>query len=106
MSETREMPMNGIYMITQEQIVQIIRGVMEAVKEEKKLPKRLGETCTKEDAAREIGVSRCTIYNMIADGRLETTADGKRVMTQSIYDYLEKIKLGEAVTRKGRKRYV
>ena len=106
MSETREMPMNGIYMITQEQIVQIIRGVMEAVKEEKKLSKKLGETCTKEDAARAIGVTRCTIYNMIADGRLKTNADGKRVLTQSVYDYLEKIKRGEAITRRGRKRYV
>ena len=38
---------------------------------------------TKTEAAQELGVTRATIYAMIADGRLETNATGK-VTTDSL----------------------
>ena len=98
---------SATYTITNEQIDQIVdrlfRRAMDARSDD------LPETCTKSAAARDLGVNRVTVYNMIADGRLKSTADGKRVITQSVIEY----KLGITdvdkkckKNRKGHKQYV
>lgn len=46
-----------------------------------------GEEVTKARAARILGRSRRTIYNMIEDGRLETYADGM-VSIRSMWAYV------------------
>lgn len=41
----------------------------------------------KTEAANALGVTRATIYNMLADGRLKATASG-RVLTKSVTEYI------------------
>ena len=45
-----------------------------------------GESLTKARAARILGKTRQTVYNMIADGRLKTNKDGT-VSTRSLWAY-------------------
>lgn len=47
-----------------------------------------GWTMDKTKAAKLLGVTRATVYTMIADGRLEQLADG-RIPAKSIADYLD-----------------
>lgn len=51
------------------------------------LLKRYPKGLTKTEAAEEIGVTRATIYAMIADGRLKESNSG-RVIAQSVADLL------------------
>lgn len=48
-----------------------------------------GEIVSKPVAARILGVSRTTIDNMLKDGRLKPTCEGKRVYTRSIAQYMD-----------------
>lgn len=54
-----------------------------------------GEFVDKTTAARILGVTRATIYTMIADGRLRAGCAGKRVMVASIAAYLHSKEKGE-----------
>lgn len=54
------------------------------------LLERYGETVGKTEAAGILGVTRATVYNMIADGRIQSGCGGKRVSVRSIADYMEK----------------
>lgn len=51
------------------------------------LLKRYPKGMTKTDAANELGVTRATVYYMIADGRLKENGMG-RVITQSVADLM------------------
>ncbi len=53
-----------------------------------------GEYVDKSTAAQILGVTRMTVYAMIADGRIESAYEGKRVIVRSIARYM---------ARKGRK---
>lgn len=50
--------------------------------------KEYGDFVSKTTAASILKVSRETIYNMIADGRLQTGCNGYKVFTRSIVDYV------------------
>lgn len=56
--------------------------------EEEELVAKYGESVDKSLAARIMGVTRSTVYAMIADGRVETAGGGKRVNVRSIARYL------------------
>ena len=53
----------------------------------KDLLKRYPKGMTKTDAANELGVTRATVYYMIADGRVKENGMG-RVITQSVADLM------------------
>lgn len=55
---------------------------------EEELVAKYGESVDKSLAARIMGVTRSTVYAMIADGRVETAGGGKRVNVRSIARYL------------------
>lgn len=76
------------YMITGEQLKQLANHILDAYVESQKSidPIFLKKTCSKSEAARHLGKNRVTIYNMINDGRLKASVDGK-VITSSIFDY-------------------
>lgn len=48
-----------------------------------------GESMTKSDAARVLGVTRATIYHMLDDGRLKYVGFGKRVSSRSVAGLIE-----------------
>lgn len=52
------------------------------------LVRRHGEVVNKAVAARMLGVTRCTIYAMIKDGRIDASCDGKAVNVRSIARYM------------------
>ena len=49
-----------------------------------------GESVDKSKAAILLGVTRATVYQMIKDGRLVTTHEGRRVSTRSIFQYMHR----------------
>ena len=51
-------------------------------------PASMPETVTKAEAARLLGVCRQTVYNYLANGLLQTTANG-RVTTRSIKQFIK-----------------
>ena len=55
---------------------------------EEALVAKYGESVDKSLAARIMGVTRSTVYAMIADGRVESVGAGKRVSVRSIARYL------------------
>ena len=55
---------------------------------EEALVAKYGESGDKSLAARIMGVTRSTVYAMIADGRVESAGAGKRVSVRSIARYL------------------
>ena len=98
-----------ICMITDDHIDKIVDRLYQKIMEARNTPSEIGETCNKNDAAKLLGVTRCTVYNMIKDGRLRVTTDGRRVVTQSIDAYKnmsEKDPDGIKKQRRGRKSYV
>lgn len=97
------------YMITDQQIEQIADLLLEKVIAAGNDPLMGVRTCSKTAAAERLGVNRATVYNMIADGRLRSTADGKKVLVESLVAYEN----GEAKRidsigngRRGKKQYV
>ena len=100
-----------IYLMTDEDINEIVNRVCQGVAELQRnvSSEERGETCNKNDAAKLLGVTRCTVYNMIKDGRIRSTSDGRRVVTESIDEYKNKVKKEPDSfkrSRKGRKSYV
>lgn len=55
---------------------------------EEALVSKYGESVDKSLAARIMGVTRSTVYAMLADGRVEAAGGGKRVSVRSIARYL------------------
>ena len=55
---------------------------------EEALVAKYGESVDKSLAARIMGVTRSTVYAMIADGRVESAGAGKHVSVRSIARYL------------------
>ena len=49
---------------------------------------RYGEHVDKSTAAQILGVTRATVYAMLADGRIEGTCGGRRVEVRSIARYM------------------
>ena len=69
------------------------------------LAERYGEYVDKTVAARILGVTRTTVYAMLADGRIEGACEGRRVSVSSIAQYMKKPKLGEGGRgRRGKRR--
>lgn len=98
-----------ICMITDDQIDKIADILYQKILEARRTPSEIGETCNKNDAAKLLGVTRCTVYNMIKDGRIRTTSDGRRVVTQSIDEYKKTVKKDPnsfKKQRRGRRSYV
>lgn len=97
--------------MTDEDINEIVNRVCQGVAELQRnmRSEERGETCDKTRAADLLGVTRCTVYNMIKDGRIRATSDGRRVVTESIDEYKNKVeKESDSFKRykKGRKSYV
>ena len=69
------------------------RGEMQTVQGDE-LVAKYGEFVDKSAAARILGVTRATIYAMIADGRVNSACEGTRVSVRSIANY---------IARKGKK---
>lgn len=67
-------------------------GVMQL---EAELTARYGDYVDKTVAARILGVTRTTVYAMLADGRIKAACEGRRVSVRSIAQYLQKPKIGE-----------
>lgn len=59
-----------------------------AVKKEEELVYKYGEHVDKSTAARILGVTRATVYAMLADGRIDGACEGKRVDVRSIARYI------------------
>lgn len=98
-----------ICMITDDQIDKIVDRLYQKIMEARNTPSEIGETCNKNDAAKLLGVTRCTVYNMIKDGRIRATSDGRRVVTQSIDEYknmIEKDHNSLKKQRRGQRSYV
>ena len=55
---------------------------------EKELVDMHGKYVDKSTAARIIGVTRATVYAMLADGRIEGACSGRRVAVRSIARYM------------------
>lgn len=69
------------------------------------LAEKYGEYVDKTVAARILGVTRATVYTMLADGRIKGACEGRRVSVSSIAQYMQKPKLGEGGrSRRGKKR--
>lgn len=55
---------------------------------EEELVSRYGEYVDKTVTARILGVTRATVYAMLADGRIEGACGGRRVSVRSIAQYM------------------
>lgn len=72
---------------------------------ERELMRRYGEYVDKTVAAGILGVTRTTVYAMLADGRIEAGCSGRRVDVRSIARYMARPSGGEGARhRRGRKR--
>lgn len=63
-------------------------GNTEALRREETMVERYGESVDKTVAARLLGVTRATVYAMLADGRICGSCAGRRVDVRSIARYL------------------
>ena len=63
-------------------------GSTEALRREETMVERYGESVDKTVAARLLGVTRATVYAMLADGRICGACAGRRVDVRSIARYL------------------
>lgn len=93
-----------IYMITESQIQKMAEMVAQMTAD-KLRKKEVGTTCNKAKAAELIGVTRATIYSMVVDGRLKTTADGKRILTSSVDAYIRDREMMDKQARENRRVY-
>lgn len=57
--------------------------------EEEYIRKHL-EFCDKTYAAKLLGVTRATVYSMIANGRISTGYEGRKISVRSIYRYINR----------------
>lgn len=60
----------------------------ESVHQEEALVAQYGEYVDKTATARILGVTRATVYAMLADGRIEGACSGRRVSVRSIARYM------------------
>lgn len=60
----------------------------EDLRMEKELVAQYGKHVDKTEASRILGVTRATVYAMLADGRIEGAFGGKRVDVRSIARYM------------------
>ena len=100
----------AVYMVTGDQLKQFANQVLAEYEEaqKKKDPLLSKKTCGKSEAARYLNKNRVTIYRMISDGRLKTTADGK-IFVSSVLEYENGLPLDEkecTINKRGRKVYV
>ncbi|MBQ2989710.1 MAG: helix-turn-helix domain-containing protein [Clostridia bacterium] len=58
------------------------------ISREDELAQQYGEYVDKTVAARILGVTRATVYAMLADGRIESACEGRRVDVRSIARYM------------------
>lgn len=58
------------------------------MRKEKTLIYEYGEIVDKSTAARILGVTRATVYAMLADGRIKSACSGRRVDVRSIARYM------------------
>lgn len=63
-------------------------NVAEVYSKENDLVLTHGEVVDKSVAARILGVTRATVYAMLADGRIESACEGARVSVRSIARYI------------------
>ena len=63
-------------------------NVVEVYSKENDLVLTHGEVVDKSVAARILGVTRATVYAMLADGRIESACEGARVSVRSIARYI------------------
>lgn len=69
------------------------------------LAAQYGEYVDKTVAAKILGVTRATVYAMLADGRIAGACEGRRVSVSSIAQYMLKPKSGEGGRcRRGKRR--
>ena len=61
-----------------------------AANREEALVERYGECVDKTVASRLLGVTRATVYTMLADGRITGSCEGRRVDVRSIAQYLSR----------------
>lgn len=61
---------------------------MERARREEALVERYGESVDKTVAAKLLGVTRATVYAMLADGRIAGACAGRRVDVRSVARYL------------------
>lgn len=59
---------------------------------------RYGESVDKKVAAQLLGVTRSTVYAMIADGRILAACEGRRVDVRSIAQYLSRSSRNDKVS--------
>lgn len=55
-----------------------------------------GAGISKSEAARMLGVTRSTVYNMVKDGRIKYTQDGRRIDVDSVKAYMGRYGLHES----------
>lgn len=67
-----------------------IRSETVAISREEALVERYGECVDKTVASKLLGVSRATVYKMLADGRIMGACEGRRVDVRSIARYLSR----------------
>lgn len=60
------------------------------LRREEALVERYGESVDKTVASRMLGVTRATVYAMLADGRIAGACEGRRVDVRSIARYLSR----------------
>lgn len=65
-----------------------VLALEERTRREAELVGNYGEHVDKSTAARILGVTRQTVYAMLADGRIEGACDGRRVYVRSIARYI------------------
>lgn len=61
-----------------------------SLRREASLVEQYGESVDKTVAARVLGVTRATVYAMLADGRICAACGGRRVDVRSIANYLSR----------------
>lgn len=65
-------------------------GSRQEITGEEEYIRKHSEFCDKSYAAKLLGVTRATVYSMIANGRISTGYEGKRVSVRSIYRYINR----------------
>ena len=71
---------------------------------EEQLARAYGEYVDKTVAAKILGVTRTTVYTMLADGRIQGACAGRRVDVRSIARYMSQTEKGCGALRRGRRR--
>ena len=87
-----------------EQRAQQALALMQSRGKEEELVSRYGEYVDKTVAAKILGVTRVTVYAMLADGRILGACAGRRVDVRSIARYLTMQRPGESQREENQKK--